>query len=80
MEYLQNSPLPAVCQVCAEPDCWECDCAEMRWELPERDRLVCSRKLKEKAIAHYQRQIAELDRRLAELEKLDCGWVDKHEE
>lgn len=58
MEYTERSPLPAVCLACQEPDCWECDHAGERWILPEQDRRMLSRKLKEQAIARYQREIA----------------------
>lgn len=69
MEYLQDQLLPAQCQSCEEKDCWECDYAGMRWGLSERDRLIYARKLKEQAIARFQRQIAEIDRQLEKLER-----------
>lgn len=69
MEYTQNNPLPPVCQSCQEPDCWECDWAETRWKLSERDGLLYARKLKEMAIARFRRQIAEIDRQLEGLEE-----------
>lgn len=69
MEYAERDPVPAVCLGCGEPDCGECDHAGLRWELPERDRLELSRRLKEKAIARYQREIMEINRRLKELEE-----------
>lgn len=69
MILLQKNPLPPECQSCPEPDCWECDLAGARWELSERDRLLSSRKLKEMAIARFQRQISEIDRQLAALEE-----------
>lgn len=69
MVYLQDQLLPAECQSCEEEDCWECDYAGMRWGLSERDRLIYARKLKEQAIARFQRQIAEIDRQLEKLEK-----------
>ena len=69
MEYLQDQLLPAQCQSCEEKDCWECDYAGIRWGLSERDRLIYARKLKEQAIARFQRQIAEIDRQLEKLEK-----------
>lgn len=56
------------CQSCEEEDCWECDYAGTRWGLSERDRLINTRKLKEQAIARFQRQIAEIDRQLEKLE------------
>lgn len=67
MNDMEKEQLPPVCRQCREPDCWECDYAGMRWEQSERERLMHARKLKESAIARYQRQIAEIDRRLAAL-------------
>ena len=67
MILLQKNPLPPECQSCLEPDCWECDYAGTRWVLSERDRLVYARKLKEQAIARFQREIRQID---AQLEKL----------
>ena len=67
MILLQKNPLPPECQSCLEPECWECDLAGARWELSERDRLLSSRKLKEMAIARFQREISEIDRQLAAL-------------
>lgn len=69
LKYTENASLPAQCQSCEEKDCWECDYAGIRWGLSERDRLIYARKLKEQAIARFQRQIAEIDRQLEKLEK-----------
>lgn len=67
LEYIENATLPAECRFCREPDCGECDYAGLRWVLTERDRLICARKLKEQAIARFQREIRQID---AQLEKL----------
>lgn len=67
LKYTENASLPVECQSCEEKDCWECDCAGMRWGLSERDRLIYARKLKEQAIVRFQRQIAEIDRQLEKL-------------
>ncbi|MGM9641235.1 MAG: hypothetical protein ACI3V3_07695 [Faecousia sp.] len=57
MELMERNPLPAVCLACQEPDCWECDHAGERWIISEQDRLLLDRKLKEQAIARYQRKL-----------------------
>lgn len=67
LKYTENASLPAQCQSCEEKDCWECDYAGTRWIFSERDRLIYARKLKEQAIARFQRQIAEIDRQLEKL-------------
>lgn len=66
MEQLDRSP---VCHSCQQPDCTGCDRDGDCWALSERDRLMLSRNLKERAIARFQRQLAEIDRRLAQLEE-----------
>lgn len=66
---LPNRPLPAVCQTCTEPDCWECDYAVLLWGSPEQNNPLLARKLKEKAIAHHQCQIGEIDRQLKKKQK-----------
>ena len=79
MNDMEKEQLPPVCRQCREPDCWECDYAGMRWEQSQRERLMHARKLKESAIARYQRQIAEIDRQLAALPaKLAVGQRAAH--
>jgi len=68
MEYLERNPLPEVCKHCTD-DCYACDHAGERWYLSEIDSLKLKRKLKEQAISRFQREIAEIDARIALLEK-----------
>lgn len=67
MEYIEVSPLPSVCVDCQEPDCAECDFAGERWILPPKQELLLQRKKKEMAIRRLQRQIQEIDKKIAML-------------
>ena len=67
MEYKEVSPLPTVCTNCRMADCDQCDHALERWVLPEKQQLLRRRKMMEKAIARYQRLIAEIDETLSRL-------------
>ena len=69
MEFYEVSPLPAVCEDCQEEDCYNCDNALDRWKLSSADKLHFRKKLKQKAIERMEREIAEIDRQLAELER-----------
>lgn len=68
MEYHEVSPLPAVCEACQEEDCYNCDYALDRWKLAPADELRLRKKLKQQAITRLEREIAEIDRQIAELE------------
>ena len=68
IEYIEADPLPLVCQQCKEQYCDECDHAGERWYLSERDELLLQKKAKEQAIRRLQRQIQEIDNKLAALE------------
>ena len=68
MEWLEANPLPVVCENCEEEDCYNCDHAGERWYLSERDELLLQKKAKEQAIRRLQRQIQEIDNKLAALE------------
>lgn len=65
--YNEVKPLPEICRTCSSPDCWGCDYAGERWEMSAENELRFKRRLKEKAIERYQRQIKEIDRQLLEL-------------
>jgi len=69
MEWLEKHPLPTACQGCPEEDCYNCDTAGERWYLTEVDELRLRRKGLERSIEHMQRQLAEIDNRLAQIEK-----------
>ena len=64
MEWIEANPLPTVCQICHEEDCYACDHAGERWYLSEQDKLLLRRKSLVKAMERLQRQIQEIDRQL----------------
>lgn len=77
MKWIEANPLPDVCLLCEaraaattgeQEDCWECDHAGERWFLSKEDELKTRKKLLQKAVERYQRQIAEIDTELMELE------------
>ena len=68
MEWLERNTLPSECQECQEEDCYNCDNAEKRWYLSEEDELRVRRKGLVKAVERLQRQIAEIDEKLAEIQ------------
>lgn len=68
MEWLEKNPLPSECQECQEEDCYNCDNAGKRWYLSEEDELRVRRKGLVKAVERLQRQIAEIDEKLAEIQ------------
>ena len=71
MEWIEVTPLPDVCKCCSEEDCYNCDYAGLRWQLSRKDDLECQRKMKIKAIERLQKQIAEIDAELKQLEKAE---------
>ena len=68
LNYTERNPLPPVCEGCEEEDCYNCDYALDRMELSPIDELRLMKKLKERAIERLQRQIAEIDKKLAEFD------------
>ena len=68
LNYKERNPLPPICVNCQEEDCYECDYALDRWELDPADELRLRKKLKQRAIERMEREIAEIDRQLVELE------------
>ncbi len=64
-DYVEAFPLPVCCEKCNDYDCYECEHASERWLISTRRELELKKKLKEKAIARFQREIAEIDRQLA---------------
>ena len=71
MEWLEASPLPAECQNCEEEDCYNCDHAGKRWYLSAVDELRVRRKGLVKAVERLQRQIDDIDEKLAQLEEVE---------
>ncbi len=69
MEYTEANPLPEICQNCTEAECYNCDYALARWPVSRKFELESTRKLKLRAIAQLQRQIAEIDRELKQITK-----------
>ena len=67
MEWLERNPIPSECQECQEEDCYNCDNTGKRWYLSEEDELRVRRKSLVKAVERLQRQIADIDERLAEI-------------
>ena len=50
-------------------DCYNCDHASKRWTLSKKQELLLLRKLKEKAILRFKRQIEEIDYQIAMMEE-----------
>ena len=71
MEWLEANPLPTECQNCEEEDCYNCDHAGKRWYLSAVDELRVRRKGLVKAVERLQRQIDDIDEKLAQLEEVE---------
>ncbi|MBQ8768684.1 MAG: hypothetical protein IJZ15_03425 [Oscillospiraceae bacterium] len=69
MKWLEKSPIPKVCENCAEEDCYNCDVAGERWVLSKEEELHANRKLMVRAIERLERKIAEIDAQLESLGK-----------
>ena len=69
MDFIEAIPLPTECRCCQEPDCYSCDHASKRWTLSKKQELLLLRKLKEKAILRFKRQIEEIDYQIAMMEE-----------
>ena len=61
MDFIEATPLPTECRCCQKTDCYNCDHASKRWTLSKKQELLLLRKLKEKAILRFKRQIEEID-------------------
>ena len=69
MDFIEATPLPTECRCCQETDCYSCDHASKRWTLSKKQELLLLRKLKEKAILRFKRQIEEIDYQIAMMEE-----------
>ena len=69
MDFIEATPLPNECRCCQETDCYSCDHASKRWTLSKKQELLLLRKLKEKAILRFKRQIEEIDYQIAMMEE-----------
>ena len=69
MDFIEATPLPTECRCCQETDCYNCDHASKRWTLSKKQELLLLRKLKEKAILRFKRQIEEIDYQIAMMEE-----------
>ena len=69
MEWLEKHPLPKECQGCQEEECYNCDFTGARWYLTEVDELQLRRRGLGRSIERMQRQIAEIDNQLTEIEQ-----------
>lgn len=69
MDFIEATPLPTECRCCQKTDCYNCDHASKRWTLSKKQELLLLRKLKEKAILHFKRQIEEIDYQIAMMEE-----------
>lgn len=69
MDFIEATPLPTECRCCQERDCYSCDHASKRWTLSKKQELLLLRKLKEKAILRFKRQIEEIDYQIAMMEE-----------
>ena len=68
MEWLEADPLPVECETCKE-DCRSCDIAGKRWYLSELDELKLRKKGLERVVVRMQRQIKEIEEKIALLER-----------
>ena len=66
---IEATPLPTECRCCQKTDCYNCDHASKRWTLSKKQELLLLRKLKEKAILRFKRQIEEIDYQIAMMEE-----------
>ena len=69
MDFIEATPLPTECRCCQKTDCYNCDHASKRWTLSKKQELLLLRKLKEKAILRFKRQIEEIDYQIAMMEE-----------
>ena len=72
MDFIEATPLPTECRCCQKTDCYNCDHASPDWLLVYQYReqeLLLLRKLKEKAILRFKRQIEEIDYQIAMMEE-----------
>ena len=69
MDFIEATPLPTECRCCQKTDCYICDHASKRWTLSKEQELLLLRKLKEKAILRFKRQIEEIDYQIAMMEE-----------
>ena len=69
MEWLETDLLPRECADCKEEDCYNCEYAGKRWYLPREEELKNRRKLLVRAIGRLQKQVAQIDEKLAQ----DCA-------
>ncbi len=67
MEWIEVQPLPQACVECEEEDCGNCDTAGERWGLSEKSELLVRKKAAQKAIERILRDLADIDRRLEQL-------------
>lgn len=66
LEWLETASLPQVCQRCMESECYNCDHAGARWGLATVDELQLRRKGLLKTIERLQRNVAKLDKEIAD--------------
>ena len=69
MDFIEATPLPTECRCGQKTDCYNCDHASKRWTLSKKQELLLLRKLKEKAILRFKRQIEEIDYQIAMMEE-----------
>ena len=69
MDFIEATPHPTECRCCQKKDCYSCDHASKRWTLSKKQELLLLRKLKEKAILRFKRQIEEIDYQIAMMEE-----------
>lgn len=57
MKWIEVNPLPQVCTVCKEEECYNCDFAGERWVLSENDQLEITKKALQRATERMQKRI-----------------------
>ena len=67
--WIERNPIPEVCEICQQQDCYNCDTAGERWYLSREDELRVVRKGLIKAVARLKKRIEEIDRELDDLSK-----------
>ena len=69
MEWVEANSLPKACLNCAEEDCYNCEHAGERWYLSKEDDLNNRRKLLIRSIERLQKQVAAIDKELAQMKR-----------
>ena len=80
MEWIEADPIPKACMDCQEEDCYNCDTAGERWQLPRDDELRLQRKQLVKAIERLQRKMDDIDMEFLPFTAEQCAALKGHTE